>query len=263
MASPFPGMDPYIETADLWSDFHNDLAPEIRASLNRLIQPRYFARLTPHVVYETIEVAEVRGVRPDVGVWQTNPDRRTGGVSVATITPPSATSRVPLEIPLRLNSVEIRETGTQLLVTAIEILSPINKRPGNEAHEEYLRKRRELLRSSVHLLEIDLLRGGRRPPLEIPVPAAPYFVLLSRGDRRPNVQVWSIQLVDRLPVVAVPLLEPDADVPLELGAVVASVYERGAYDAQIDYRQPAPPPPLAPEEATWVEELLRERRSEA
>jgi hypothetical protein len=112
------------------------------------------------------------------------------------------------------------------------------------------------------LLLIDLLRGGRRPPLEAPVPAAPYFVLLSRGDRRPNVQVWSIQLVDRLPVVAVPLLEPDPDVPLELSAVVASVYERGAYEAQIDYRELPPPPPLSPEEAEWVEQLLRERRSE-
>jgi hypothetical protein len=26
MPSPFPGMDPYIETPELWSDFHNDLA---------------------------------------------------------------------------------------------------------------------------------------------------------------------------------------------------------------------------------------------
>lgn len=33
MESPFPGMDPYIEAPRIWSDFHGDLAAEIRAEL--------------------------------------------------------------------------------------------------------------------------------------------------------------------------------------------------------------------------------------
>jgi hypothetical protein len=263
MPSPFPGMDPYIETPELWSDFHNDLSAEIRAALNLLIRPRYVASLTPYVTYEVIEVAEVRGIRPDLSVWQTRADRGMGASGAATITPPAAHSRIPLEVPLRLSNVEIRETRTQMLVTAVEILSPVNKRHGHEAHEEYLRKRRALLRSSVHLLEIDLLRGGRRPPLEDPVPVAPYYVFLSRADHRPDVQVWTIPLTGPLPVVPVPLLEPDPDAPVELSAIVASVYERGGYEDEINYRQPPPPPPLSPEEAEWVEQLLREKRSEA
>ena len=60
MPSPFPGMDPYIESPALWSDFHNDLASEIRAQLNRCIQPRYFARLTPYVTYEVVEIGQVQ-----------------------------------------------------------------------------------------------------------------------------------------------------------------------------------------------------------
>ena len=104
-----------------------------------------------------------------------------------------------MELPLRLFTVEVLETGTLELVTAIEILSPVNKQAGRESHDEYLRKRRELLRSSVHLIEIDLLRQGRRPPLGRPAPAAPYYVVLSRGDRRPYVDVWPIQLCDKLP----------------------------------------------------------------
>src|SRR5207244_612978 len=145
---------------------------------------------------------------------------------------------------------------------AIEILPPVNKRPGHEAHEEYLRKRRDLFRSSVHLLEIDLLRGGRRPPLEDPVPTAPYYVFLSRADHRPQVQVWPIPLASGLPGVPIPRLDPDPDGPWDLGTVVASVYERGAYEDQIDYHQPPPPPPLTPEEAEWLNDVLRERRSE-
>src|SRR5439155_10971133 len=148
---------------------------------------------------------------------------------------------------------------TERLVTVIEILSPTNKRPGQEAREEYLRKRRDLLRSYVHFLEIDLLRGGERPPLARPVPPAPYYVLLSRADRRPTVEVWPIQINEPLPVPPVPLLEPDPDVPLALGAAVASVYERGAYARRLDYRALPPPPALSPEEAAWMEDLLRQR----
>src|SRR5712691_3775886 len=187
MPSPFPGMDPYIETPELWSDFHNNLASEIRAQLNRLIQPCYFARLTPYETYEVVEVGEVHGVRPSVE------------------------SLVALKIPLRLHRVEIRTTASQQLVTVIEILSPMHKRPSHEAYLSYQRKRRDILRSEVHLLEIDLLRGGERPPLARPVPAAPYYVVLSRANRRPTVEVWPIQLNESLPVPAVPLLEPDPD----------------------------------------------------
>jgi hypothetical protein len=257
MPSPFPGMDPYIETPELWSDFHNNLASEIQAQLNRHIQPRYFARLTPYVTYEVVEIGQVHGVRPDVGLWRLQPAPDKPHEGVATIPPAPVESLVPLEVPLRLHRVEIRTTATQQLVTVIEILSPVNKRPSHEAYLAYQRKRRDILRSTVHLLELDLLRGGERPSLERPVPPAPYYVVLSRADRRPRVAVWPIQLRDRLPVVPVPLLEPDPDVPLDLGAAVASVYERGAYAQQIDYHQPPPPPTLSSAETAWLAHLLR------
>ena len=260
MSSPFPGMDPYIETPELWSDFHNNLASEMQAHLNRLIQPHYFARLTPYVTYEVVEVGQVHGVRPDVGVWQLQTVPGEAQASTATIAPAPVESLVTLEIPLRLHRIEIRATTSQQLVTVVEILSPVNKRHSHDAYLAYQRQRRDILRSEVHLLEIDLLRGGERPPLARPVPAAPYYVVLSRANRRPTVEVWPIQLADRLPVLPVPLLEPDPDVPLDLGAAVASVYERGAYASQIDYQQSQPPPALSKPEADWLRTLLHQTR---
>jgi len=261
MPSPFPGMDPYIEDPDVWSDFHGRLAEEISAALNQVLQPRYVARLTPRVTYEVVEIGERHSVRPDVGVWQPQPPfgQASGGAAVVTAAP--VESAVPMELPLRLYTVEVRETGGLRLVTAIEVLSPVNKRPGHEAYHDYLRKRRELLRCDAHLIEVDLLRGGQRPPLERPVPPAPYYVTVSRAGRRPLVEVWPVQLQERLPVLPVPLLEPDPDVPLDLGAVVAAVYHRGAYARLIDYRQPAPAPPLSEAEAAWVEDRLRGQRA--
>ena len=259
MPSPLPGMDPYIEAPDIWSDFHGALAVEIRSALNALIQPRYVARLAPRVTHEIIEVAQVRGIRPDVSVWQSQPPRGTAPEAAAVVTPAPAESQVLLELPLRLYTIEVHETGTLQLVTAIEILSPVNKRPGHEAYLAYQRKRRELLRSAAHLLEIDLLRGGECPPLERPVPRAPYYVTLARANRRPTVEVWPIQLGERLPVLPVPLLEPDPDVAFDLGALVTSVYEHGGYAQLIDYRRTPPPPELSDAEAVWLDERLRQQ----
>lgn len=262
-------MDPYIETPELWPDFHADLAAEIRARLNPRLQPDYYARLTPYVTYDVVEIARARprsqAARPDVGVFGPLPLAPRPSGSSATAEAPAeidlapVMSAIQVETLLRLFTVEIHESETGVLVTAIEILSPVNKRSAHEARADYLRKRRELLRSAAHVMEIDLLRAGERSPLDIPVPDAPYYVALSRADSRPSVEVWPIQLADRLPVLPVPLTEPDPDVPLDLGRVVASVYERGAYGAQIDYRLPPPAPALTGLESTWVDALLRER----
>jgi|YNPBryantNP2012_1023418.scaffolds.fasta_scaffold01416_6 hypothetical protein len=258
MPSPFPGMDPYIEDPKIWPDFHNNLAAEIQGQLNRVIQPRYVARLVPYVTYETIEISDVRGIRPDVGIWHV-PAREGVIETTAVITPAPVESIVAVDIPVRLASVAVHLVGTMQLVTAIEILSPINKRPGHEAYTDYQRKRRDLLRSPAHLIELDLLRGGERMPLEKPVGPSAYVLMLSHAERRPRVSVWPLQLRDRLPVLPVPLLEPDPDVALDLGAAVAAVYERGGYASLIDYRQPPPPPNLSEAEARWLDDLLRQR----
>jgi Protein of unknown function (DUF4058) len=260
MPSPFPGMDPYIEGPGIWQDFHSDFAAEIRTALNRTIRPRYIAALTAYATYDVVEIARPRAFSPDVAISQPQPPRGEAPTAVATLTRAPAINRVPLELPIRLHRVEVRTTRDETLVTAIEILSPVNKRPGHEAYDEYQRKRRRILADSVHLIEIDLLRGGIRPRLADPVAVAPYYVVLSRVEHRPWVEVWPIPLQEALPAIPVPLWEPDPDAALDLGAVVASVYERGGYEDRIDYREPPPAPPLSQEESAWVDLLLRKHR---
>lgn len=131
MPSPFPGMDPYIEAPEIWSDFHGDLAAEMRAALNRLLQPRYVARLTPHVTYEIVEIAERHHIRPDLGVWQPQPPSGAMASDVAVLTAAPVEGVVAIELPLRLYTVEVHETDTLRLVTSVEILSPVNKRPSH------------------------------------------------------------------------------------------------------------------------------------
>lgn len=269
MPSPFPGMDPYIEAPNVWGDFHNSLADVIRAELNRIIQPRYVARLIPYVSYEEVAIARPTSIRPDVGIWQPQPPVRpmagsaittakpTNGAAVATAPVPMENS-VLVEVPLRQMSVEILASDSMELVTAIEILSPVNKRPSHRAYSDYLQKRSDILRSTAHLIEIDFLRGGERPPLGEPTPVVPYYITLSRASTRPSVTVWPIAFRNTLPEIPIPLSDPDDDVPIDFGSAVADVYERGGYATLIDYNRPPPPPQLDEEETKWVDALLHE-----
>jgi hypothetical protein len=253
MESPFPGMDPYLEAPNLWPDVHNSLIFAIREQLQPRLSPRYIAVTTPYVVFESLEIVPTRTVIPAVGVME-----RTGGGGIATLTAveaPPLEGLLPLDVPTRYSRIEIRTVAGETLVTAIELLSPANKRPGAEGAEAYERKRRDLFRSDAHLLEIDLLRGGKRPDAGRVLPDEPYFAFLSRAQYRPRIFIWPMTLRARLPVVAVPLLPPDPDLPLDLTAALKRIYATARYDLRIDYRQSPPPPELSAEDAAWVAEI--------
>ncbi len=151
--------------------------------------------------------------------------------------------------PIPHVTIEIRDTANRQLVTAIEVLSPTNKR--GEGRAEYLARRQRLLQSAAHLLEIDLLREGQRVPMREPLPRASYFVLLSRADDRPMTSVWPVALDQPLPSVPVPLLPGDADVGLDLQAALTNVYDVVGYDLAIDYSKP-PEAPLDWDSAKWA-----------
>lgn len=262
MPSPFPGMDPYLEHPIIWPDVHSRLAGEISDQLAPRLRPRYIARLTRREIMDEPDEEELRVMLPDVAVVRrpsVEPLPQAGGPAV--VIPPAPTKSVNvMTVPFRQISIEIRDTASGLLVTAIEMLSPANKRAGSEGRETYLRKRNNLLASTTHLLEIDLIRRGERLPLDPSPPPAPYYVVLSRQDQRPEADVWPIQLQDPLPVVPVPLLSPDPDVPLDLGAVLTAIYDRAGYDLDTDYSKD-PFPPLEGEDALWAAELLREHEA--
>jgi len=266
MLSPFPGMDLYLEDPLLWPDFHQGLATEIRRQLTPLLRPRYFAALEPRVVYMRLDADELCAMFPDVGVMEPPSSLdflREASVSYMPIPPAPLEKTLTLEVPVTSPTIVIHDRRNNELVATIEILSPANKRPGSRALRQYHRKRRNVLHGEVHLLEIDLLRGGERPPLPQPLPDAPYFVVLARVERRPVVEVWPIELREALPTLPVPLCKPDPDVPLELGRAVAAVYEDGAYDLRVDYGESPPEPPLPDEAAAWVESLLCKIRSDS
>ena len=267
MPSPFPGMDPYLEGA-VWSDVHQALAYEIRRTLAPHIRPKYFARLAIQTVQDRTPETEIGILYPDVEILQRRPTPLppsaplfAGGVAVAeatrSITPALTVPLLTFEV--RLVRVEIYDTEHHQLITAIEILSPINKREPDLS--KYRHKRERLEAAGVHILEIDLIRRGQRPILtprvydQARLTAAHYLITLTRAGSE-ALEAWPVQLADRLPVVAVPLRAPDQDVSLDLEAILMTIYDQAGYDLSLDYRQPPPPPAFDQSTSEWIDQIL-------
>ncbi|APW62301.1 DUF4058 family protein [Paludisphaera borealis] len=254
MPSPFPGMNPWIEQEGIWVDFHAAFIPAIRRQLAQQVLPKYIVLMEEQVSIHEVPASRVRSMRPDLAI--TRPERGReprAAVGVAEIEAPYHPS-LPEEEVERQPYLEIRDRENRELVTVIELLSPSNKRPGEDRWKD-LEKRRAVRRGTAHLVEIDLLRGYPPMPLE-DRPECDYSVLVSRAERRPVVDFWPIDVRDRLPVVPIPLRSPDGDAQVDLQAALDQVYDDAGYVHFI--YQGNPNPALAPEDAEWAESFLPE-----
>jgi hypothetical protein len=251
-------MDPYLESH--WRDVHASLVIYIRDALQDALPPELRARVEERVILETPEGLG-NALFPDVRVFEHGPHNRGGTVSVTRLAGSEGVLIDIEEEPLTEGYIEIIDTSSgNKVVTIIEVLSPANKMPGDD-REKYVRKQREIVRSETNLVEIDLLRCGRHV---VAVPAAkifphqrtPYSVCVRRVTLRTKARVYFIPLWATLPTVMVPLRPTDADVPLDLQALIEQCYRRGRYEGNINYRLD-PDPPLSGPEAEWTLELLR------
>ena len=251
MPSPFPGMDPFLE-GQVWEEFHQLLIGQVHGLLVPQVRPGYVVRVEQRIYLEHPS-EETRQIIPDVSLTRQPPSGFGSGAAVVDAAPFSIPLSMPEERRESFLEIRIRESGE--LVTVIELLSPSNKRPGSEGAREYLAKRELLLRSGVHLVELDLLRGGRRMPTARPLPPGDYYAVVSRVERRPMADVWPFTLRDPLPALPVPLAVGDGDARLDLAAAFKAVYDRAGYDYSLDCTRGATPP-LSSADAAWAEGLL-------
>lgn len=256
MPSPFPGMNPYFEQAAHWQDFHMEFLSALRRQLAPRIAPDYIVQLEEQIYIHDLppEPRHALG-RADLAV--TKAEAGAVGRAALEVLEAPAEVRLPAGDVERVPYLEIRDRRGRQLVTVIELLSPSNKRTG-EDREQYLAKRRELLRSPAHLVEIDLLRGWTPMPAE-DRPEGDYSVLVSRAECRPAAAFWPVRLRDRLPVVPIPLREPDEAARVDLQEVLHHAHDGPGYEHFIYLG--APEPPLLAEDAEWARQFRPDRVS--
>jgi len=226
MKSPFPGMDPYLETH--WLDVHLRLVTYSADELNALLPDSLVARIEGRVVAEFEE-----------------------GIS-------RSTGRLAEHDPITERYIRIMD-GAGRLVTVVEFVSPMNKRP--PGLNAYKQNRSELLSGNVSVVEVDLVRTGDWRALILPLQcpsagASLYRVTIRRAGSQQQIELHPIALRTPLPDVPIPLRPSEAQVRLKLQPLLDRAYEKGRYGLTLDYRRPLDPP-LSQDDAEWADVLLK------
>ena len=139
MPSPFPGMDPYLESSE-WTSVHHALSLAIARQIAPKVRPKYIVRTEERFVTEIIEGISLTksSIYPDTSISETQTTYQTTSAQTSTFPPPLQLSTI---IPTRVPhiTVHILNVANRELVTAIEVISPTNKR--GRGYQQYLSKR--------------------------------------------------------------------------------------------------------------------------
>jgi hypothetical protein len=262
MPSPFPGMDPFLEHPVFFQDLHGAMHTYIREALQSVLPEPYFAVIDERLWVES----SAQSIEPDSIVIHSQAngvESHGAATAVAARTQPLVFEVFDDEY--RETFVEVRtrlRDENERIVTSIEVLSPSNKSPGEKGRDQYLEKQRELLNSDIHLVEIDLLRGGEHTTpmaldrLQLKAGAFDYHVSVHRFDDPGRFYVYPWRLEVPLPEITVPLLPGDGEVLLDLQAVFTRCYDTGPYRRRVRYIASRLDPPLDAERTGWVKQVI-------
>ncbi len=256
MRAPFPGMDPWLEGPVLWADVHISLIQSIRDTLAPLLRPRYFVGVESRTtILAGVDVAQL--YRLDVAIQATPSRAGVREANLAVLELPEVqtfTVSVLDDEEVEERFIRILELPSRKLVTVIEVLSPTNKNTA-DGRADYLKKRSDLRRARVNLVEIDLLRDGEPMPVMPAPPSSDYRILVCRAHSRGNSVLTTFPYTSPIPPIPIPLLPGDDEPLLGLNGVLHALIERAQYDLVVDYSQP-PDPPLRPADEPWAAAIV-------
>ena len=282
--NPFPGMNPYVEGFGLWPSFHSRMITYLSDALGIRLRPEYRVNLEERVYVlmdpdgngngsggarignglRVPDVAVLTAVGVGVGA-STGADTdiavSAGGGDLRFPAPARSKDAIDVQLPFtdlfKERYIEVRRVSNRELIAVVELLSPTNKT--SKGWEEYLAKRAAVLSSPTHLVEIDLLRAGRRMPIIGDVPDTHYRILVANAHRtEPIATLYAFGIRDAIPDFVMPLAQADEGIAINLNPIVNMVYANGGYDLDLDYGQD-PEPPLSDDDRAWIDQLLREQ----
>jgi len=223
MASPFPGMDPYLEVDTLWFSFQHQLVHSLYQILLPGLMDRYRARVAQrHYVNEQALFTSV--VREEH----------------------------------HEQFIEIRQRSDGKLVTLVDVVSPANKATP-AGRTAYLDKRREGKNGNSNLVEIDLILQGQ-PMLDYSREGLPdwdYAVTVTRSTQPERYEIYTATLEKRLPRFRLPLAGDDRDTVVDLQTAFTRAFDQGNFAEQIDY-QKNPAAPLSIDHKKWLDGKMRD-----
>ena len=259
MPSPFPGMDPWLEDVEYFRDLHNSLITYLREALNAGLPAGYRA-----VSNTLVWIDEENRREPDESIFGRDRFPSTENGSLAVMPGLLAIGEDRAVEPWEEPYLEIVSGKGKRVVTAIEIVSLSNKKPGDKGRDAYQNKQKEFRRGGVNLVEIDLLRRGPHttavPLARLQRKAGPfdYHVSVTVAGSPTRFYAAAFQLTDRLPTIPIPLDLEMPPITIDLQPLLDRCYDTGRYGEDVEYDQPCDPP-LTPEQQSWADGILREK----
>ncbi len=222
--------------------------------------PGYY-QLSAELVVKENEGPDIEGkpgfYRPDIGVVQTSHrTEQDGSDNVATLTPPSR--QVTMSMP-KQRELRIRDVRNQRLVTAIEVLSPSNKKGLGSTRHAF--KLQSYWDASVSTVDIDLLRRGEYPyaneelQLKPTDDAVTDYRIISVIPQGP-ASVWEFGVLNQLPTIPIPLNPTDQPIVLNLQRAFTELYAYSTYPRRSAKELKELQPALAEEELTALHGLV-------
>ncbi len=262
MPTPFPGMDPFLEQAGVWEEFHTRLIVALADELGPRLRPRYRVSVEQRT-YLAVDAPPEPVGKPDVLI--TTPPAPSPRPPATPPAPPAIgalalVAELPMPGEVVERFLEVRDVATSHVITVIELLSRSNKLAG-EGRWQYERKRLAVLASATHLVEIDLLRGGAPMSMRLPPGSGPadYRIVVSRAWDRPKAEVYLVGLRERIPDLALPLARGDLEPRVPLNDLVHAVYERAGFDLVVNYDADLRPP-VDPRDHAWIRTVIADHR---
>jgi len=228
MPSPFPGMDPYLESDRLWPLFHHQLITCLYQILLPGLVDRYKARIGQrhYITQQALFTSVVQEEHHE-------------------------------------EFIEVRHRNETRLVTLIDLVSPVNKTT-DTGRQAYLSKRKEGKANGANLVEIDLSLQGQ-PMLDYSREGLPdwdFAVTVTRASQPDRYEIYTATLQKRLPRFRLPLASDDRDTVVDLQVAFTRAFDQGTFSGQVDYTRD-PSVPLSDEDRKWLQEMLKQEKLRA
>ena len=246
-SNPFPGMNPFIE-AYKWPPFHASMIIYLQEALVEQLPDGYYVEAETNLYLATEDASSDTPHWPDVSILESNSGTTGRTRNSEILTPPTA---VRPQGNQAVKSLRIFDSAANDLVTAIELLSPANKRnPGLVA---YRVKRTQYQLSRVNFVEIDLLRRGERPD---PAAAVSPYVIQVFDAATSDLFEWSVDYLATLPVIPVPLIPGTPPLVLQLQSVFDKTFALSSLGRRLRYDFAALRPAIPDESAAQLQRYV-------
>ncbi len=222
MASPFPGMDPYLEDERWWPSFHHHFIHSVYQILLPGLVDRYRGR-----IQQRKYVSEM----------------------------PLFTSIIREEHVEEY--IEISRRSDNKLITIIEMVTQTNKGT-QQGFEAYHQTRRMAKSLQANMVEIDLLLQGRYliDHSREGIPICHYAVMVTRSTHMDRHELYPGLLQKSLPRFKIPLASDDRDTVMDLQACFDRAYDSGNFEQKLDYSRDLKIP-LSNEDKSFVDSLMK------